>query len=101
MGTEKHVIESIDKAGAREDLVAGMRGLCAAINNLAEAQRKLEAIEPGKNLDVFRLHLQRLCNHLAEAHGDAPDQAWAVLLAASDSTLDELMAAMEKKLRAA
>lgn len=93
-----------------QEVVQGLRGFCNAVNNLAQAERKLRAAyDAGSALAPIReermgavlLGLSRAVRHMAEAHGDLPDELWAVLLADSQATPSEIEAAILKSRYAA
>jgi hypothetical protein len=83
---------------ARESIGVGLGKLADAIHHLRAAQAEIEGAmasrQPGCDEEKLALGLTRVLNHLSEAVGDVPVEAWAEMLAAKDVGIDEIRKAM-------
>ncbi len=100
------VLDGVSEITLRKEIVDGLRGYCDAVHNLADAQRKLQAmygkqrtsglIEAGREKDVL-LGLTRAVNHLDMGFSDIPVELWALLLADAQVTQREIATAFLRR----
>jgi hypothetical protein len=61
---------------------------------VAKEKQALAALNAAQQEEKLALGLTRVLNHLSEAVGDVPVEAWAEMLAAKDVGIDEIRKAM-------
>ena len=71
-------------AASEMEIMAGMRGLCEAVGNLARVRDRLRN---SMNLDTANdeirmivVNMIRACNHLTDASADIPNELWLLML---------------------
>jgi len=68
----------------REEIAAGMRGLCDAVGKLGSVREALEkhvaTLPPGHRDEQTLLKLTRSCNNLVDSVAHMPDEMFAIML---------------------